>query len=163
MPRDSPGGGSVPTDDAPWRPRATVAALCEREGRYLLVRERIDGREVYNQPAGHLEPAETLIEAVIRETLEETRYRFEPSALQAVYRYDPPDGGLTFLRFLFRGEVHERVDGPTDDEIVAVEWLDYAQVVASRDRHRSPMVLQGIEDARAGPGYPLDVISREFA
>ena len=164
MRRDWPGGGSGPVmDESPWRPRATVAALCEREGRYLLVRERIDGREVYNQPAGHLEPDETLIDAVIRETLEETRYRFEPTALQAVYRYSPPDGGLTFLRFLFRGEVGELVEGPTDDEIIAVEWLDYAQVLACRESHRSPMVLQGIGDARARPGYPLDVISREFA
>ena len=146
-----------------WKPHATVAALCERDGRYLLVRERIDGREVYNQPAGHLEPDETLIEAVIRETLEETRYRFEPTALQAIYRYSPPRRDFTFLRFLFRGEVGELLDGDTDDEILAVEWLDYDQVLACRERHRSPMVLQGIEDFLARPGYPLDIISREFA
>lgn len=146
-----------------WKPHATVAALCEQDGRYLLVRERIDGRDVYNQPAGHLEPDETLIDAVIRETLEETRYRFEPTALQAIYRFSPPQGDVTYLRFLFRGEVGELLEGQTDDEILAVEWLDYEQVLACRDRHRSPMVLQGIEDFRTRPGYPLDVISREFA
>lgn len=151
-------------DDAIWKPNATVAALCERDGRYLLVRELIEGREVYNQPAGHLDPGETLLEAVVRETLEETRYRFEPTALQGIYRYCP-DGaaGKTYLRFLFRGEVWEKLPGPLDEEIVAAEWLDYGQVLACRDRHRSPMVLQGIEDFRARPAYPLDIISREFA
>ena len=67
------------------------------------------------------------------------------------------------MRFLFRGVVGEQIEGPTDDEILAVEWLDYSDVLACRDRHRSPMVLQGIEDFRAGPGYPLDIISREFS
>ena len=147
-----------------WKPHATVAAICERDGRYLLVRESVAGDVVYNQPAGHLEPGETLLEAVIRETLEETRYAFEPLALQGIYRFRPAaDSVMTYLRFLFRGEVGERVAGALDPDIIAAEWLSYEQIVACRDQHRSPMVLQCIDDYRSGPGFSLDVISEEFA
>ena len=147
-----------------WKPRTTVAAICQRDGRFLLVREKVDGETVYNQPAGHLDPDESLLQAVVRETLEETRYRFVPQALQGIYRFQPhADSDLTYIRFLFRGEVGEKIDGPLDDGIIAAEWLDYDEIHALRARHRSPMVLQCIEDFLNGPGYPLDVISREFA
>ena len=147
-----------------WKPHTTVAAVCERDGRYLLVRERIDGEIVYNQPAGHLDPNETLIEAVIRETLEETRYPFRPTGLVGVYRYPlPRDPDFTFIRFAFSGEVGERLDGDLDDEIIAAQWLTYAEIVACRDQHRTPMVLQCIDDARANNGYPLTVLSDRFA
>ena len=150
--------------DAVWKPRTTVAALCERDGRYLLVREEVDGKVVFNQPAGHLEAGETLLEAVIRETLEETRHAFKPTALQGVYRYQPAlNASLTYLRFLFRGEVGERLAGELDDEIIAAEWLSYDDVVACRSQHRSPMVLQCIDDYRRHPGFPLEVISLECA
>jgi len=147
-----------------WTPRSTVAAICERDGKFLLVREKVNGATVYNQPAGHLDPDETLLEAVVRETLEETRYRFKPTALQGIYRYKPdPAASKTYIRFLFRGEVGERLDGPLDSGIIAAEWLSYEQVIACRDQHRSPMVLQCIDDFINGAGYPLDVISQEFA
>lgn len=158
------GGEADTVDEAIWKPRATVAALCERDGKYLLVREEADGKRVFNQPAGHLEPNETLVQAVVRETLEETRYVFEPTALLGIYRYQPRPGNPdTYLRFLFRGEVGEIIDGPLDDEILAVEWLSYDQVLDFRAEHRSPMVMQAIEDSRNRPGYPLDLISAEFA
>lgn len=147
-----------------WKPNATVAALCQRGGKYLLVRERVHGLEVYNQPAGHLEPGESLLDAVVRETLEETGYQFQPTALQGIYRYAPSASATTtFLRFLFRGEAGERVDDELDPDIIAAEWMSYDEVVACRAHHRTPMVLQCVDDARRGPGYPLDVISREFA
>lgn len=147
-----------------WTPRTTVAALCESDGKFLLVRENVSGATVYNQPAGHLDPDETLLEAVVRETLEETRYRFKPTALQGIYRFKPdPAADKTYIRFLFRGEVGEYLDGPLDSGIIAAEWLSYEQVVACRDQHRSPMVLQCIDDFLSGAGYPLDVISQEFA
>jgi 8-oxo-dGTP pyrophosphatase MutT (NUDIX family) len=147
-----------------WKPHTTVAALCERDGKYLLVKEKIDGRVVYNQPAGHLEPGETLLEAVVRETLEETRYLFTPQALQGVYRFKPDESSAkTYLRFLFRGVVGELVEGELDQGIIAAQWLSYAQVLSCREQHRSPMVLQCIEDFRRQPGYPLDIISQEFA
>jgi 8-oxo-dGTP pyrophosphatase MutT (NUDIX family) len=147
-----------------WKPHATVAAICERDGKYLLVRESIDGRTVYNQPAGHLEPGESLLDAVIRETREETLYPFRPLALQGIYRFQPaPGSAKTYLRFGFRGEVGERLEGELDQGIIAAEWLDYEDLLACRAQHRSPMVLQCIDDYRNGPGYPLDVVSRAFA
>ena len=147
--------------EAIWKPHTTVAALCEREGKYLLVREEIDGVIVYNQPAGHLDPDETLLEAVVRETLEETRYQFTPTALQGIYRYALPD--RTFMRFLFRGETGACLEGELDQGIIAAEWLSYDEVLACRRQHRTPMVMQCIEDARSKPGFPLEVISQVFA
>lgn len=147
-----------------WKPRTTVAAICRREGRFLLVKEKVAGKVVYNQPAGHLDPDESLLQAVVRETLEETGYRFEPRALQGVYRFKPrADSDMTYIRFLFRGEVGEKIDGPLDHGIIAAEWLDYDEVRDLQPQHRSPMVMQCIEDFLSHPGYPLDIISREFA
>lgn len=165
MLRDSAtGGGRIDMADTIWTPRTTVAALCERDGKYLLVRESVGGKLVINQPAGHLDPDETLLQAVVRETLEETRYQFVPTALQGIYRFKPdPGGDKTYIRFLFRGEVGEKLDGPLDDGIIAAEWLSYEAVLACRGQHRSPMVLQCIEDFRNGAGYPLTVISQDFA
>ena len=144
-----------------WKPHTTVAALCERGGRYLLVKEKIDGEVVYNQPAGHLEPGETLIEAVVRETMEETLHPFKPTSLLGVYRHEVRH--MTFIRFLFRGETGEAVDGDLDPDIISAEWMSYDELIGCREQHRTPMVLQCVEDARRGEGYPLDVLSREFA
>lgn len=147
-----------------WKPHTTVAAFCERDGKYLLVREEVNGQLVYNQPAGHLEPGESLLEAVVRETLEETRYPFQPETLQGIYRFSPQEKpNQTYIRFLFRGQVGERLAGELDEGIIAAEWMSYAQVLACRDRHRTPLVVQCIDDARRGPGFPLAVISEEFA
>ena len=150
--------------ELPWKPHATVAAVCERDGKYLLVREQVGDRIVLNQPAGHLEPGESIVDAVIRETLEETCYRFRAESLQGIYRYQPsPDDPSTYLRFAIRGEVGEWLEGELDTGIIAAEWLDYEALLACREQHRSPMVMQCVEDHRRHPGYPLDVISREFA
>ena len=150
--------------EAVWKPHTTVAALCERDGKFLLVKELVDGNIVYNQPAGHLEPGETLLQAVVRETLEETRYPFTPQALQGIYRFEPNEASVkTYLRFLFRGVVGDLVEGELDQGIIAAQWLSYTQVLSCREQHRSPMVLQCIEDFRQRPAYPLDVISQEFA
>ena len=147
-----------------WKPHTTVAALCERDGKFLLVKENVDGRIVYNQPAGHLEAGESLLQAVVRETLEETRYQFIPQALQGIYRFKPDQASAkTYLRFLFRGVADDLVDGELDQGIIAAEWLSYDQVLCCREQHRSPMVQQCIEDFLQRPGYPLDIISQEFA
>jgi 8-oxo-dGTP pyrophosphatase MutT (NUDIX family) len=165
MPRAWPiGGATGKMAETVWKPHTTVAALCECDDKFLLVKELVDDCIVYNQPAGHLESGETLLEAVVRETLEETRYQFIPQALQGIYRYKPNETSVkTYLRFLFRGVVGDLVEGELDQGIIAAEWMSYAQVLSCREQHRSPMVLQCIEDFRQRPAYPLDVISQEFA
>ena len=165
MPRDSRTGGEVDgMAEAIWKPHTTVAALCERDGKFLLVREKVENDIVYNQPAGHLDPGESLIEAVIRETLEETRYRFTPRSLLGVYRFQPDEAAQkTYIRFLFRGDVGEQLEGELDQGIIAAEWLSYEQILSCQTQHRSPMVMQGIKDYLNGPGYPLDVMNQEFA
>jgi hypothetical protein len=96
--------------------------------------------------------------------LEETRYRFAPQSLQGVYRYSPATAdAVTFVRFLFRGEVGEQLEGELDQGIIAAEWLSYEEAQACRTQHRSPMVMQCIDDFRNRPGFPLDVISQEFS
>jgi 8-oxo-dGTP pyrophosphatase MutT (NUDIX family) len=146
-----------------WKPHATVAALAERDGQYLLVKERVAGSIRFNQPAGHLEPGESIVEAVVRETLEETGYQFRPTGLQSIYRLMPDsDSDKTYLRFLFRGEIGDRSHSELDQGIISAEWMDYNQIVACRDKHRSPLVLQSIDDYLAGPGYPLNIFSDLF-
>jgi len=148
-----------------WKPPSvTVAAVIERDGRYLLVEELHEGRRVLNQPAGHLDPGESLLAACSREVLEETGHRFVPSALIGVYRWYYAAADLTFLRFAFAG----RVEGPEpgrvlDKEIVALHWLGYRELEARAAEHRSPLVLRCVEDHRAGRHFPLEVLSKEFA
>jgi len=145
-----------------WRPSATVAAVIERDGRFLFVEEVQDGRRVLNQPAGHLDPNETLIAACSREVLEETAHRFEPTGLVGVYRwyYEPKD--VTFLRFCFRGWLLGKEDRPLDKEIIRLHWLAPDEVKASA-AVRSPLVFRCIEDWLAGRNYPLDLFSKEFS
>jgi len=146
-----------------WKPSVTVAAVIERDGKFLLVEEMIDGRKVLNQPAGHLDPGESLAAACAREVLEETAHRFEPTGLVGIYRwyYEPKD--VTFLRFCFRGNVLG-VDSnrKLDKEIIRVAWLTPAEVKASAAA-RSPLVSRCIEDWLAGRNYPLETFSKEFS
>ena len=145
-----------------WRPSVTVAAVIERDGRFLFVEELIDGKRVINQPAGHLDPGESLVAACAREVLEETAYRFEPAGLVGVYRwhYEPKD--VTFLRFCFSGKLLEKTDRALDKEIITTHWLSLDQLKASAAT-RSPLVLKCVEDYLAGRNYPLDLFSEEFA
>ncbi len=108
---------------------------------------------------GHLDPNETLLQAVVRETLEETRYHFKPTALQGIYRFKPDiNTDKTYIRFLFRGEVGEKTAGALDTGIIAAEWLGYEEVCACRTQHRSPMVLQCIHDFRENQLLPLELL-----
>jgi ADP-ribose pyrophosphatase YjhB (NUDIX family) len=142
-----------------WKPSVTVAAVIERDGAFLLVEEEAHGRIVFNQPAGHWERGETLAEACVRETLEETAHHFRPSELLGVYRWHFADADVTFLRFAFRGEIsgHEP-DRPLDKEIRRAVWLTPDEIRALRARHRSPLVLACVEDHLAGHRYPLDIV-----
>ncbi|AOV16953.1 NUDIX hydrolase [Acidihalobacter aeolianus] len=141
-----------------FQPHVTVAAVIEREGRFLLVRERIDGHVKYNQPAGHLEDGESLVEAVIRETLEETARHFTPIALVGIYRWVNPVGE-TFLRVAFSGTAGERdVSRALDDGIEDTEWLSPDALRTLGERLRSPLVLRAVADHGAGHRYPLALL-----
>ncbi|MEZ5477826.1 MAG: NUDIX hydrolase [Thiolinea sp.] len=141
-----------------WKPRVVVAAVVEQDGRYLLVEEEVHGRMVLNQPAGHLEYGESLLDAVRRETLEETGYRFEPEALLGMILGHSDDPDRVYLRFAFCGRILEKVaDQPLDDDITAVHWLTPQQIRAhERLTPRNPLVLHTIELYQQGVRLPLD-------
>lgn len=138
-----------------------VAAVAERDGKFLLVEEEIEGGTlVFNQPAGHWDPGETLIEACVRETLEETAYAFQPTALVGVFSWTPAGGDKTYLRFAFCGETGAHDPQRTlDKEIRRALWLSPDEIRACRDRHRSPLLMLCVEQYLAGVRYPLDLIA----
>lgn len=145
-------------------PSVTVAAVIEQAGRFLLVEELIQGRRVLNQPAGHLDPGESLIEACAREALEETAHRFVPDALVGIYRWVHAPTDVTFLRFAFCGRLEGSEPGRTlDPPVLAVHWLTPGEIAARAGVHRSPLVQQCVEDYLAGKRFPLEVLSRDFA
>jgi len=143
-----------------WKPDVTVAAVVERGGRYLMVEERAGGRLVFNQPAGHLESGESLLEAVVRETLEETTWGFEPQFLLGIYMWAPPGRKRSFLRVAFGGAVLERdADRSLDRGIVRADWYTREQLLARSARLRSPLVMRCIDDHIAGCRHALDVLN----
>ena len=140
-----------------WKPHVTVAAIAERDGRFLVVEEEADGRIVFNQPAGHLDEGETLIAAVIRETLEETAWHFEPQAVTGIYLYPSSDNGMTYLRICFQGRCTSKLPGHTlDTGIIRALWLSRDELAGLDNQLRSPMVLACIDDYLAGNRYPLE-------
>lgn len=145
-----------------WKPHTTVAAIVERDGRYLLVEENTPDGLLLNNPAGHLDPGESIVDGVIREAREETTRDFQPTELVGIYLVPPPDGdpaAITWLRFAFAGTISEEVSGRMlDDGIVRTLWMTIEEIRASRDRHRSPVLLQCVEDHHAGRRFPLDVL-----
>lgn len=142
------------------RPRVTVAALIERQGRFLLVEETAGGRLVLNQPAGHVEPGESLESAAAREALEESAWHFRPTGLVGIYLWNSSLNGRTFLRAVYTGDALAHEPGlALDDGIVRTLWLTRGEVCAADSRLRSPMVLSCIDDYLAGRRYPLHVVS----
>ncbi|MBK7082562.1 MAG: NUDIX hydrolase [Betaproteobacteria bacterium] len=143
------------------RPAATVATLVVRDGAFLVVEEETGagGRRI-NQPAGHLEAGETLVEAAIRETLEETGRHVRPTALIGIYRWQAPETGATFIRFAYAADLvaHDR-ERPLDAGILRALWLSPAELFACRARHRSPLVMRCVDDFLAGRRYPLDFVT----
>lgn len=146
-----------------WKPNVTVAAVIEREGRFLLIEEdTADGLKL-NNPAGHLDPGESPIDACAREVLEETAYDFAPTALVGVYlnRFVRTRSGddITYLRFTFAGELGTHHQWRSlDTGIVRTVWLTLDELHASAPRHRSPLVLQSVQDYLAGRRFPVDLI-----
>ena len=142
-----------------WKPNVTVAAVVEREGRFLLIEEDTAHGRLFNQPAGHLEPGESLIHAVARETLEESAYTFEPTGLLGVYQYHSDADGVTYMRFAFTGKIVGHDAGRALDKgIVRAAWLTPEEIRHDASRHRSPLVMRCVEDYLAGRRYPLDVL-----
>lgn len=139
-----------------------MAAIIERGGRFLLVEEETSDGIRINQPAGHLDPGESLVDAVARETLEETAHAFRPSALLGVYMWSSSTGrqsDSTFVRFAFIGDVDSVDTGRTLDKgILRTLWLTNDELRARQAEHRSPLVLQCVEDYLAGQHYPLTLL-----
>jgi ADP-ribose pyrophosphatase YjhB (NUDIX family) len=143
-----------------WKPNVTVAAVIEKDGKFLLVEEETAQGLRYNQPAGHLEADESLLAAVTRETLEESAYHFVPQYLLGIYRWHADESNTTYLRFAFTGKItgHE-TDRQLDTGIIQAVWLTADQIRATQTRHRSPLVLQCVEDYLAEKRYPLALLT----
>jgi phosphatase NudJ len=144
-----------------WHPSVTVAAIVELGGKFLLVEEHTPEGFRLNNPAGHLDPGESLVQACIRETLEETARAFEPQALVGMYmsRMQRASTGedITYLRFAFCGKVGEVIAGRALDEgIVRTLWLSPEEIMASQERHRSPLLMRCMQDYLRGQRYSLD-------
>lgn len=136
----------------------TVAAIVQRDLRYLLVEENVGGRLVLNQPAGHLEAHESLVQAVVREALEETAWEFIPRALLGVYHYEGP-AGITYVRFAFIGDVgHHHPQRALDTGIHQALWLTRAELMSRVADHRGPQVRRAVDDYESGRRYPLDAL-----
>lgn len=141
-------------------PEITVAAVTETAGRFLVVEERISRRLVINQPAGHVEPGETLLEAVVREVREETAWLFTADQLLGVYLWRHPGTGRTTKRFAFTGSVNDhRAGQPLDRGIVTTHWLTHAELKGRGPQLRSPLVLRCVDDYLAGRRQPLVTVA----
>lgn len=146
-----------------WKPNVTVAAVIKKDQCYLLVEENAENRTVYNQPAGHLEQGESLIEAAKREVLEETAWTFEPQGIVGLYLYPNHDSSITYLRVCFFGEALEHdPNAKLDDGIIRAEWLSCDEIIAEKTRLRSPMVLECINDFEAGQRFPLSIVHAQL-
>lgn len=143
-----------------WKPHATVAAIIEQQGKFLLVEEQIEGEILYNQPAGHLDPGESLTDAVARETQEEAAWDFIPESITGVYLWDQPGTDRTFLRFAFCGKhCNHKSEQPLENGILRTVWISRDELQTKADRLRSPLVLECIDDYLAGKRYPLDMLA----
>lgn len=143
-----------------WCPHVTVAAVVQKQDQYLMVEEQPDGQAVLNQPAGHLEPHEHLVDAVIREVLEETAYRFTPTGLCGIYQWGVPHSDRAYLRFCFVGSVAGPEHRTLDPDIRAVHWMTRGAIASGRVPTRSPLVLRSIDDAANREALPLSILTR---
>ncbi|NOT14567.1 MAG: NUDIX hydrolase [Methylotenera sp.] len=143
-----------------WLPHTTVAAIVEQNGKFLLVEETTDRGNRFNQPAGHLEDKETLLQAVVRETLEESAYAFSPTALLGIYHWKHEHNDTTYLRFAFIGSVHNHQPNRSlDDGIIRAVWMSIEEIRAQAHLMRSPQVLTCFEDYLSGRQFPLSVLT----
>lgn len=144
----------------PLKPEVTVAAVVETDGRFLVVEERISHQLVFNQPAGHVENGETLLEAAIREVREETAWLFAPEHMLGAYLWRNPVNGRSTLRFAFSGTVSDHhPEQRLDRGIITTHWFSRAELLDRKPRLRSPLVLRCIDDYVAGKRLPLDAVA----
>ena len=142
-----------------WQPHITVATIVEDQGRFLLVEEEADGRAVFNQPAGHLEANESLLQAALRETLEETGWEVELTAVTGIYLYTAPSNGVTYQRVCFAARpLRHHPNQPLDEGIIGPRWLTRDELLTEKDRWRSHLVLRCIDDYLDGERFPLRLI-----
>lgn len=141
-----------------WTPHAVVATIVEKDGKFLLVEEVVDGRTVYNQPAGHVDENESIFTAALRETLEETAWKVEITDLVGIYTLKSEKPGVTYYRFCFAATALEQTDFPLDHGIVGPRWFTLEEVKGLGTQLRSPLVVKCIEDYLAGRRFPLDII-----
>jgi len=143
-----------------WKPNVTVAAVLEQDGKFLLVEEHTSQGLMFNQPAGHWEPGETLPAGAVREVLEESAYDIEPQHLLGIYRWHAPGSDTTYLRFAFTGHIlAHHPERALDEGIVRAVWMTPDEIRATAARHRSPLILRCVEDYLAGKRYPLELIT----
>ena len=142
-----------------WQPHITVATIVEDNGRFLMVEELKGGRAVLNQPAGHLDPNETLTEAAVRETLEETGWDVEATGIVGIYLYTAPSNGVTYQRVCFSAKaVKHHPDYQLDTGIIGPLWLTRDELLAQRERWRSELIIRCIDDYLAGHHFSLELI-----
>jgi len=150
-----------------WKPSVTVAGIIEKDGKYLLVEEHTPNGLMFNNPAGHLDPGESLLQACVREVLEETAFHFTPTALVGVYlsRFfkqasaDEPAQDITYLRFAFTGELGALETGRAlDVGIVRTLWMSMEEMQSTQARHRSRLLLRCAQDHAAGQRFPLETV-----
>lgn len=143
-----------------WRPDLAAAAVVERDGRFLIVEERIRGALLLNQPAGHVDEGESIIDAVVRETLEESAWHFVPRSLLGIYLWRNPANGHSILRVAFSGDVtHFEPGRELDRPVVAAHWMERDALLAQSGRLRSPLVMRCIDDHLAGIRHDLSALS----
>jgi len=145
-------------------PHLTVACVIYKDDQFLLVEETKFGKAVFNQPAGHVEAGETLIEACIRETLEETGYLVEPTALLGFYRYFAKANQTHYMRCTIIAKVIEKQTDQLDPDINAIHWLNLDQINTLNQQQalRSPLVLSNIKDYLAGRTFDIKAIDEQF-
>lgn len=143
----------------PWFPHKTVSTVIERDGRFLMVEEVVDGRTVFNQPAGHLEPGESLAEAAVRETLEETGWEVELEAVLGVYQNTSTSSGTCYIRTCYIARpLRHWPDRPLDSGIVRACWMSRSDLLKHQDALRGPVVLTVVDDYLSGQRFALDAV-----
>lgn len=141
-----------------WYPHLVVATIIEADGKFLMIEEISEGRRVINQPAGHVEEHESLLDAALRETLEETGWQVSLHSMTGFYHYRSPHNGITYFRCNFCGNPVEQAHTKLDEGILKTHWMNYEEIKAEHHRLRSPLVLRCLDDYLQGKRLPLESV-----